>query len=513
MSALLGLGPLLDASALFNIARQVWAARERLSLRTGGNIPTMGELAVALRMYVAEKDRVRGEVALEESRVDPSSAEDAEDADGQFVMDLCHYMALADATYAASEEGVSARLVDMGGESLLESRWVAEKWHPGYFVARDVQLDCIIVAVRGSKETSDFITNLTCQTEPFMNGRGHGGVIKSARNLHNQLREKLAEYLDLYRPANGLVLVGHSLGGAVAAALTMLLRTPDADIEANTSTGRLRAPGSSAGSDTSSESVYARQIMATARCFEFSGPPFLCSELAAASRSMDITSVVLGLDLVPRLSAASLDRLLLAVSRYDWSHDVGHSVSRVVEGMATSVVGHENARSVAQVVTQHYSGGLAWASSAVEGTAQRALDTHRTQGGSGLWGAALNATVFATRMVNHQFTGGSQSTRHGARNGSLRQPEYTFASHFGLTARDVEEVLVPEQPTELYLAGRILHLDRPFMPPSNFRENAVLPPARIVERNALYFADVEASAWMVHDHHPCNIMDALASLL
>ena len=50
---------LLDTRALTGIAIQLLSARRRLSLRTGGELPTVGELAVALRMYLSHCDTER----------------------------------------------------------------------------------------------------------------------------------------------------------------------------------------------------------------------------------------------------------------------------------------------------------------------------------------------------------------------------------------------------------------------------------------------------------------------
>lgn len=489
----------LDTSTLWKIAHQLWAARTRLSLRTGGNIPSTTQFAIALRMFVAERDRQRLEnipsspqresfPAVEES---PESGEDMSHPPGingniseqRNVQTLLHYSSIAFAAYANSENEIHHHLESMRGDSVLEAKWFSEKWRPGYFICRDMEMDCIVLSVRGSKEVSDFITNLCAETEPFLNGNGHQGIIKSAYNLQSAVRSRLASYVEIFKPKNGIVLVGHSLGGAVAAALAMILRSGSSENEFD------------------QESEFARALFRSVSCFSFAPPPFINEDLAVESRTMNITTIVNGLDIVPRLSASSLDRLLLLVSRYDWNSDVGESMGRAMETATTGILGRQGARSLSSAIAQNGISSVTMASKLIGGGAREALRNSQVAS-SGFWRAALNATVFATSLIESQLSNPQQNSNEEA--------DYSFAAQLGMSARDVEQSVIEEPPVEMLLAGVIYHLEKPFTAPNEVSETLA---SIIVERDARYFADVEASGWMIHDHHMNVLQSALMTLL
>jgi Lipase (class 3) len=77
---------------------------------------------------------------------------------------------------------------------------------------------------------TDFMTNLSCNTDPFMSGYGHNGMVQSARNLAGVLRSSLYHYMESFKPKNGLVFVGYSLGGADAALLSLMIRKDQAGL-------------------------------------------------------------------------------------------------------------------------------------------------------------------------------------------------------------------------------------------------------------------------------------------
>lgn len=587
MSALVGLGPLLDPGALWGIAQQLWAARERLALRTGANIPSASQLLVALRMYINDQDRRRADVLRSAALERPPQVEDLDGADrdggdrgahdsgggsraagregatqgqaagsappsGVAVHELAHYLMLAEAAYADSKEELMAMLDLVGGEQgLLEARWYSSKCHPAYFIAYDAQLSAIVLSVRGSKEVADFITNLSCETAPFHGGYGHSGVVQSAQNLAAVIAANLHSYLEIHRPRHGLVVVGHSLGAAVASLVTIMLRTntledhihfaqpPPRRVASRRSSVSVACPpaptsawAAAVAERRRAPTDAARAIATDARCFAFSGPPCVSPRVARLARDLGVTTVVLGLDMVPRLSAGTLDGLLLAISRYDWRGELSGNVEDGLRGFLTQAMGAASGAAAAATVANVGPRLLGPIVGAVQRSAQAALTaapaSRPGRQGEGASRAAppvmhpaqkvmLGALALGGSFLMHQFfqPAPAAAAGGGARGGVLgreRQPEYSFAARFGITPEQVEEALIPNQPEVLHLPGRLLHIDRPFTPPAQYREDASLPAGQLVERSPEYFSHVEASSWMLHDHHPPNIVFAVATL-
>eukprot|EP00177_Eucheuma_denticulatum_P003287 GFKZ01005937.1.p1 GENE.GFKZ01005937.1~~GFKZ01005937.1.p1 ORF type:complete len:522 (+),score=44.08 GFKZ01005937.1:44-1567(+) len=489
------LSPLLDVSFLTALARQLRSARDRLTLRTAGNLPSIPELIVALRLYIARCDRDRLENPTHQSP--PASPLPNNTSNTPDIVQLAYYLALADAAYYQTEDDLKASLSAIGVPMPLEKNAMAGKWAPGYLIVRDRRYDSLVLVVRGSKELSDLVTNLSADAEPFLTGTGHQGMVKSAHHLHQRLRITLGRYLTRYKPTNGLVIVGHSLGGAVASAVTMLLRSVQLDREF----------------EEENEGAYTRSAFRQARCFAYCAPPCLSRELAAQSEGMGITTVVAGYDIVPRLSAASLDRFLERVSRYNWGRDMGDSFGQAVGSVARGWVGEQSAAAMTRAVSEHGATGVSLVGAGAARSAQAALDRAGAGGSrSALWSLALNATVFVGSLVSEGLAGNHRRSLVNER----RRPDYSFARHFGMDEADVERVLGEDLPQEVYLAGCIYHLERPFSVPEQQAavdgRVAEQQAWRIVKRECEYFTEVEASVWMVHDHHRDVVLSALEDI-
>eukprot|EP00178_Gracilaria_changii_P004511 TRINITY_DN172_c0_g1_i1.p2 TRINITY_DN172_c0_g1~~TRINITY_DN172_c0_g1_i1.p2 ORF type:complete len:500 (-),score=137.48 TRINITY_DN172_c0_g1_i1:85-1584(-) len=482
MSTLVALGPLLDPSALATIARQLWAARDRLNLRVRGNLPSAPELYFAFQAHMSECDRERLQLAHAHTYTRAAALP----ADAPPLRELMHYLAMADAAYANTLQVQRDVLNQLGVEDALECKLLAEKWSPGYFICFDTQRQHLVLSIRGSKEMSDFITNLSADVEPFLGGYGHQGVVRSAQRLFEQLLHTLRQYAHMFKPT-ALVVVGHSLGAAVASAFSMLLRH-------NAQRDRcIKAP------------------LRQPKCYAFAPPPFVCERLAEQSQhSCDITTLVTHLDLVPRLSAPSVDRLLLQLSHYDWGRNLSSSLGRAVQSVAGNVVGSDGARTLSRTLASTGSVGMAVASAAVRQRARAALQTPRSAQPSSLWSMALNATVMLTSMLNDSLHSNLQRRReHGD---AARGARYAFARQFDMDERDVQRQLGDEL-SEVCLAGCVWHLDRPFSDAARRGDNDEhVPMSVLVRRPRAFFRDVQLSQWMVHDHNPRTTMTALRRL-
>lgn len=549
------LSPLLEPRAITAIAGKLWTVRNRLSLHTDGNVPSPVELGAALYLHMQHSDARRlaeaEEVTAAEARAaslraaSPTSSPSTGNREGgrrlpprhpsdaPSVRLLSRLLAVSDATYWVRERSsLLAALARLGLPAPVAIRAQADKWAPGYVVVRDERYGALLLSVRGSRDVGDLLTNLSSDAEPFLAGTAHQGVVNSARNLHARLRPLLAQQLS-HRPQlrHGLIVVGHSLGGAVAAALTMLLRYA-------------RPPSTESPSITS--------VLASARCYSFAPPPFLCEQLATRSKRLPIITVAYGLDVVPRLSPATIDRLLLALSAYDFSPHVSSAVSKLVRSVTMPVLGEREATSLAERaaglrvdarVLANVSGTLAdvanHALHARSSTASEDRAVRAGNGGSGgltapsnsMWASAVNAMLFATRAL------GSEVHSNASRYAQRREQSSAGVSRRRAASIDhIDDALSDHPPRrrdshdnngrqnslnrnnnrhrhrerygshrnaeipELYLAGDVWHIDRPFVVPTPDAPAGSWPVPSLVRRRAEYFQTIEVSAWMLYDH-------------
>ena len=87
----------------------------------------------------------------------------------------------------------------------------------------------VVVAVRGTVTGGDLLTDACSTSVPFLGGWAHAGMVASAWQVVKKQMGPAAAALARNR-GFGLVFTGHSMGAGVAAILTMLVRSGDADI-------------------------------------------------------------------------------------------------------------------------------------------------------------------------------------------------------------------------------------------------------------------------------------------
>lgn len=166
----------------------------------------------------------------------------------------------------------------------------AGPFRPAFFVCVDDAHRRLVLCVRGSQEAPDAVTDLSALPVPFPSSNGksggaaaHGGFLVAARLLAHTAAPLLAA-LQRAHPSYAVRLVGHSLGGAVAALLTLLLRAS----------------------------------LPRARAVVFGVPACVSAALVPEARAC-VTSFVNADDPLPRLSTASvrarLPRLPAALAR------------------------------------------------------------------------------------------------------------------------------------------------------------------------------------------------------
>ncbi|XP_053367520.1 diacylglycerol lipase-beta [Clarias gariepinus] len=160
-----------------------------------------------------------------------------------------------------------------------------------FFVALDHKREAVLVAVRGTLSLKDALTDLSAECENLtvdgVSGAcyAHKGISQAAGYIYKKLvNDGILRQAFNIAPEYKLVITGHSLGAGAAALLA----------------------------------VHLHSSYNTLRCYAFSPPGGLMSKALAEYSKQFVISVVLGKDLVPRLSIPNMEdlkrRLLKMVS-------------------------------------------------------------------------------------------------------------------------------------------------------------------------------------------------------
>ncbi|KAG8050234.1 hypothetical protein GUJ93_ZPchr0009g2369 [Zizania palustris] len=208
------------------------------------------------------------------------------------VQQLIYHLELARGCYKGNATGL-ARQSMLRKRNVLKFVKDSSILRPGYYIAIDPRAKLVILGIRGTHTVYDLVTDLIALSDKKVSPKGfstHFGTYEAARwYLRHELgiiRKCLENHKD-YK----LRLVGHSLGGASAALLAIMLRKKSEE-ELGFSPDIISAVG-------------------------FGTPPCVSREIAQSCASY-VSTVVLQDDIIPRLSAASLARLRTEILKTDW---------------------------------------------------------------------------------------------------------------------------------------------------------------------------------------------------
>mmetsp|Transcript_20664 Transcript_20664/g.39232 ORF Transcript_20664/g.39232 Transcript_20664/m.39232 type:complete len:771 (-) Transcript_20664:222-2534(-) len=112
------------------------------------------------------------------------------------------------------------RQVLPGGELVLAELSITRDI-PSYFLACVRAEKKAYLILPGTKDVGDIATDLNAEEEKLLHGSAHKGMVQSARWLLGEVSPVLVH---LYTQGYQVTIVGHSLGAAVAALLTIMLR-------------------------------------------------------------------------------------------------------------------------------------------------------------------------------------------------------------------------------------------------------------------------------------------------
>ncbi|XP_009394752.2 uncharacterized protein LOC103980168 isoform X3 [Musa acuminata AAA Group] len=213
------------------------------------------------------------------------------------VQELIYYLELAKGSYKDNATAL-ARHSMLRERNIVKFIKTSSLLRPGYYIGIDTRNKQVIFGIRGTHNVYDLITDIVSSSNQEVSFEGfstHFGTAEAARwYLHHELgtvQKLLGKHKD-YK----LRLVGHSLGGASAALLAIMLRKQSAD---------------KLGFDPDIVSAVG-----------FGTPPCVSKELAESCASY-VTTVVLQDDIIPRLSIVSLTRLRNEILEADWMSVLG----------------------------------------------------------------------------------------------------------------------------------------------------------------------------------------------
>uniref|UniRef100_H0XGN4 Diacylglycerol lipase-beta n=1 Tax=Otolemur garnettii TaxID=30611 RepID=H0XGN4_OTOGA len=157
-----------------------------------------------------------------------------------------------------------------------------------FLVALDHRKESVVVAVRGTMSLQDILTDLSAESEVLdiqcevQDCWAHKGISQAARYVYRRLiNDGILSQAFSIAPEYQLVIVGHSLGGGAAALLAIMLRASYPQV----------------------------------RGYAFSPPRGLLSKSLYEYSKNFIVSVVLGKDVIPRLSVTNLEDLKKRILR------------------------------------------------------------------------------------------------------------------------------------------------------------------------------------------------------
>jgi sn1-specific diacylglycerol lipase len=156
-----------------------------------------------------------------------------------------------------------------------------ELFHAPFFIIHDHYKKAVIISIRGTLSIADVITDMTAECGNFdldyiKDGKCHIGILNTAENIYKKIKndsllEKAFEFNQNYQ----LVITGHSLGAGTAAVLGLKLIKEFPNL----------------------------------RCFCYSPPGGLLSKNLVNITKSFVLTVILGDDIVPRLSLRSIHNL------------------------------------------------------------------------------------------------------------------------------------------------------------------------------------------------------------
>ncbi|KAL1329776.1 hypothetical protein HN51_046966 [Arachis hypogaea] len=208
------------------------------------------------------------------------------------VQDLIYYLELAKSAYKDSPAAL-ARNSMLRERNIIKFIRNSSVMTPSYYIGVDLRKRLVILGIRGTQTVYDLITDILSSSDGEVTFEGfstHFGTAESARwFLHHEI-DVIRKCLEKHQGFR-LRLVGHSLGGAIASLLAIMIHRK-----------------------SSKELGFSPDIVSAVA---YGTPPCVSKELAESCSGF-VTTVVMQDDIIPRLSVAALSRLRNEILQTDW---------------------------------------------------------------------------------------------------------------------------------------------------------------------------------------------------
>ncbi|XP_016451196.2 uncharacterized protein LOC107775910 isoform X2 [Nicotiana tabacum] len=208
------------------------------------------------------------------------------------VQDLIYHLELAKGSYKANPAAI-ARNTMLRESNVIKFIKSSDVLRPGYYMGIDHRKKLVILVIRGTHTVYDLITDIISSSDEEITFEGystHFGTAEAARWFLNYELDTIRNCLKKHKGFR-LRLVGHSLGGATASLLAIMLRQRSFQ-----------------------ELGFSPDIVSA---IGYGTPPCVSKELAENCSEYVTTAIMQG-DIIPRLSVTSLTRLRNEILQTNW---------------------------------------------------------------------------------------------------------------------------------------------------------------------------------------------------
>eukprot|EP01138_Halocafeteria_seosinensis_P009999 gb/GECG01010212.1/.p1 GENE.gb/GECG01010212.1/~~gb/GECG01010212.1/.p1 ORF type:complete len:768 (+),score=89.85 gb/GECG01010212.1/:1-2304(+) len=244
------------------------------------------------------------------------------------ISSLMRYGLLAESVYVRYEEHALDHL-GFTADDILSARWESslDGMRPAYYIAIDREHKEIIVSIRGTKDLTDGLVNL-CMTpmELRPGSHAHSGITRTAFLILAELQHTL-EHAVRDNPGFKVTFVGHSLGGGVAAIVSIVLNE------------RIPIPGElyqellemfPSLNRNFTESLSDVLRTSTVRACTFGTPSCISPDLGNLAEEY-IVSCIHGDDMIPRFRLTAMERLRNDLRTENWRDEIIRMIAEEIQ--------------------------------------------------------------------------------------------------------------------------------------------------------------------------------------